>query len=799
MGIIAKLKGELVDIIEWIDDSRSTLAWRYPRYQNEIKNGAELIVREGQQAVFVYRGQIADKFDPGHYQLVTENLPILSTLQGWPHGFRSPFRSEVYFINTRAVTDLRWGTPSPVTVRDPDFTMVQVRANGLCVLRIADPEIFLREVIGTDSSVTTEEIAELLRRVITLAFSDMIMATKLGAIDLQGHQVELSDKLRDFVQERVDDEFGLKVESVTMNITLPEEITQAMTRGVARGVEQARYLDNVGPMDRLQQGAAAEAMVEAARNPGGEAGSMMGAGLGMALGQQMGNMMAGQHGSARIPATTARATPTSSGAAVPRRAQRSSGRAVHRRSAAPVRGQRAADPGLLRVDRRDAELGCRADGSRAGLAVRAAASAAAPAAARGAGVTQGPPGPPPQGPPPPRPQYPPYHHSSTRRRRASADPTTAPSGRRCSPRNRPERIRVISAADRWCSTSGIQQLKCPNCGNVVPIVEDAGRQVVEHDLRSAWGQQQASSVARFAGPSGQAAQKEIVCQNCGGHTTFTGTLTALRCPYCATPIQRDDVRDAPDRLPVDAVLPFRMDEANARAEVDKWINGRWFAPSEFKKYNDTGALSSIYVAYFTYDATAVTDYTGERGRRYEVTVGEGNQKHTETRTEWTYVNGQVTNSFDDLPVLANTGLDEQKIAALEPWPTQQVKPFSAEYIAGHLSRTYDRTVEQAFEIAKTSMESTIDHTVRRDIGGDEQRVHNKNTNWYNMTFKHVLLPIWLLTVIYNGKPFQVCINGFTGEVQGRRPYSTVKIVALISVVVLVILAVMMAYSTTKGG
>jgi membrane protease subunit (stomatin/prohibitin family) len=296
MGLMDKIKGELVDIIEWFDDTRSTLAWRFPRYQNEIKNGAELIVREGQQAVFVYRGQIADKFGPGHYQLVTENLPILSTLQGWPHGFRSPFRSEVYFINSRPVTDLRWGTPSPVTVRDPDFTMVQVRANGLCVLRIADPEIFLREVIGTDSTVTTEEIAELLRRVITLAFSDMILASGYGAIDLQGRQVELSDKLRDFVQERVDDEFGLKVDSITMNITLPEEITQAMTRGVARGVEQARYLDNVGPMDRLQQGAAAEAMVEAARNPGGGAGNFMGAGLGMALGQQMGQMMTPQQG-----------------------------------------------------------------------------------------------------------------------------------------------------------------------------------------------------------------------------------------------------------------------------------------------------------------------------------------------------------------------------------------------------------------------------------------------------------------------------------------------------------------------
>ena len=303
MGIIAKLKGELVDIIEWFDDTRSTLAWRFPRYQNEIKNGAELIVREGQQAVFVYRGQIADKFGPGHYQLVTENLPILSTLQGWPHGFRSPFRSEVYFINTKPVTDLRWGTPSPVTVRDPDFTMVQVRANGLCVLRIADPEIFLREVIGTDSQVGTEEISELLRRVITLAFSDMIMATGLGAIDLQGRQVELSDKLRDFVQQRVDDEFGIKIDSVTMNITLPEEITQAMTRGVARGVEQTRYLDNVGPMDRLQQGAAAEAMVEAAKNPGGGAGTMMGAGMGMALGQQMGQMMGAgqQHGYAPGP------------------------------------------------------------------------------------------------------------------------------------------------------------------------------------------------------------------------------------------------------------------------------------------------------------------------------------------------------------------------------------------------------------------------------------------------------------------------------------------------------------------
>ncbi|HEX2048664.1 MAG TPA: SPFH domain-containing protein [Acidimicrobiales bacterium] len=294
MGLIDKLKGELVDIIEWVDDSRSTLAWRFPRYNNEIKNGAQLIVREGQRAVFVYRGQLADSFDPGPHQLTTENLPILGTLQGWKHGFNSPFRSEVYFINTRPVTDLRWGTPQPVTVRDPDFGMVQVRANGLCVVKIADVEVFLREVIGTDSAVEAEEITELLRRVITLAFSDMVLATGLGAIDLQGRQVELSEKLKEFVSERVDNEFGLAITEVTMNISLPEEITQAMTAGVARGVEQKGYLQNLGDVGRYQQVAAADAMVAAAGNEGGSAmGDFMQAGMGMAMAGQMANTLQG--------------------------------------------------------------------------------------------------------------------------------------------------------------------------------------------------------------------------------------------------------------------------------------------------------------------------------------------------------------------------------------------------------------------------------------------------------------------------------------------------------------------------
>lgn len=298
MGLMNKLRGELVDIIEWIDDSRSTLAWRYPRYQNEIKNGAELIVREGQKAVFVYRGSLADQFEPGHYTLDSENLPLLSTLQGWKHGFDSPFRSEVYFINTRPVTDLRWGTPQPITVRDPDFKMVQIRANGLCIVKVEDPEIFLREVIGTDSAVEIDEITELLRRVIITAFSDMVMESGLGAIDLQGQQRALSEKLRDYVEDRVDDEYGLAIPSMEMKISLPDEITQAMTRGVAKGVETSGYIDNVSDVGKLQQVAAADAMTAAASNPGGGGmmGDMMGMGMGLAMANQMAQTMGGSLG-----------------------------------------------------------------------------------------------------------------------------------------------------------------------------------------------------------------------------------------------------------------------------------------------------------------------------------------------------------------------------------------------------------------------------------------------------------------------------------------------------------------------
>lgn len=291
MGLIDKLRNELVDIIEWLDAGRSTLAWRFPRHDNEIKNGAELIVREGQEAVFVYRGSLADRFGPGHYQLVSENLPLLSSLQGWKHGFESPFRSEVYFVSTRPA-EVRWGTPQPITIRDPEFRMIQVRANGLLVCKVADAEIFLKEVIGTEHAIEVDELTELLRRIIAQAFSEMVTSSGVGAIDLQTKQTELSNKLREIVQERVDDEYGLEIQSIDMTVSLPEEVQDAISRGAATGAEAAGAMHAVGDMGRYQQFAQADAMRTAADNPGGGGGAM-GDMLGMGMGLAMANQMAG--------------------------------------------------------------------------------------------------------------------------------------------------------------------------------------------------------------------------------------------------------------------------------------------------------------------------------------------------------------------------------------------------------------------------------------------------------------------------------------------------------------------------
>ena len=281
MGLFDKLRGELVDIIEWIDDSQHTLVWRFPRYHNQIKNGAKLTVRPGQKAIFVNEGQIADVFEPGMYELTTANIPILSTLQGWAHGFDSPFKAEVYFISTRQITDLKWGTPNPVMLRDADFGPIRLRAFGTYALKALDPAIILKELVSTDGDFNADEVSELLRSIIISSFADMLGEAGIPALDLAAKYRELGDKARELVCERIDDEYGLQVTQLNIvNISLPPEVEKA--------IDQRSSMNAIGNMQQFQQFQMGNAMMAAAENPAsGGASEGLGLGMGFAMAGQM--------------------------------------------------------------------------------------------------------------------------------------------------------------------------------------------------------------------------------------------------------------------------------------------------------------------------------------------------------------------------------------------------------------------------------------------------------------------------------------------------------------------------------
>ncbi|MFN9160533.1 MAG: SPFH domain-containing protein, partial [Planctomyces sp.] len=279
MGLFDKLRNEFIDIIEWVDDSRHTLVWRFPRYQNEIKNGAQLIVRPGQKAIFVHRGQVADVFEPGHYELKTDNLPLLSTLAGWKYGFNSPFRAEVYFISTKQLTDLKWGTPNPVMMRDPEFGPIRIRAFGTYALRAVDPRALLKELVGTDSSFDADAVSELLRSMIVTTFSELLSQAEIPALDMAKKYTEIAQKLRQAVQEKIDDEYGLELSQlVIVNISLPEAVEKALDTRTSMGV--------VGDLNRFQQYQLGQAL-GAPGGGGGAAAEGAGLGLGLALAGRM--------------------------------------------------------------------------------------------------------------------------------------------------------------------------------------------------------------------------------------------------------------------------------------------------------------------------------------------------------------------------------------------------------------------------------------------------------------------------------------------------------------------------------
>ncbi|HAT51075.1 MAG: SPFH domain-containing protein [Nitrospirae bacterium] len=278
MGFFAKLAGEFIDIIEWIDDSADTLVYRFERYDNEIKHGAQLVVREGQYALFVNEGKLADGFGPGMVTLETRNIPVLSTLQGWKYGFSSPFKAEVYFVSLRTFTNLKWGTKNPVILRDPEFGAVRLRGFGSFSIRVVEPRQLVSAVVGTDGRFTLEDITDQLRSLFVSRFADALAESRIPLLDLSTQYDELGVVL----QKRIGPEFleyGLELgKPLVENISLPEEVEKILDKRTSMGM-----IGDLGAFGRFQT---AMAMEKAAENPG-QAGGMMGMGVGMALGQQV--------------------------------------------------------------------------------------------------------------------------------------------------------------------------------------------------------------------------------------------------------------------------------------------------------------------------------------------------------------------------------------------------------------------------------------------------------------------------------------------------------------------------------
>ena len=301
MGLFSKLAGQLVDVIEWKDDSNDTMVYRYDRNGKEIMMGAQLTVRESQVAIMVNEGQLADVFGPGRYELKTQNMPILTALKSWKYGFNSPFKAEVYFVNTKQFLDQKWGTSNPVMMRDAEFGMVRLRAFGIYSFRVVDASAFLKEVFGTNALMTVDGVTGQIKRTLVSGLSDAIAQSKIPALDLAANYDELSQYALNAVSPRIAS-LGLKLESLVIeNISLPEEVEKAMDRRTSMGV--------VGDLNQYTQFQAAEAMREAANNPGGMAG--VGASLGV------GAMMAQTMQSAMNPAAAQQAAPAAPQQAAP--------------------------------------------------------------------------------------------------------------------------------------------------------------------------------------------------------------------------------------------------------------------------------------------------------------------------------------------------------------------------------------------------------------------------------------------------------------------------------------------------
>lgn len=274
------LKTQFLEIIQWQDDSRDTISFRYPDMDKEIKRGAQLIVRESQVAQFVYLGQFGDTFGPGKWSLTTDNIPILSTLKGWKYGFESPFKADIYFVNTRLFTGNKWGTANPVMMRDPDLGIVRARAYGIYDFHVVDPKLFLKEVAGTDDHFRVDEFADTMRSRIVSVFTDALASAKVPVLDVAARYQELGEALLPVINPAVATKYGIEISSfIVENVSVPPEVEQA--------IDKRSSMSAIGNLNDYVKFQMAEAVGKGGGEGGGMASTAAGLGAGLAMGQQL--------------------------------------------------------------------------------------------------------------------------------------------------------------------------------------------------------------------------------------------------------------------------------------------------------------------------------------------------------------------------------------------------------------------------------------------------------------------------------------------------------------------------------
>lgn len=346
-----------------------------------------------------------------------------------------------------------------------------------------------------------------------------------------------------------------------------------------------------------------------------------------------------------------------------------------------------------------------------------------------------------------------------------------------------------------------RSLKCPYCGHAQTVAgaeDDA--EVVERDFEEFLEKQEENSAPT------EGLQSQVRCTGCGAVVMVDEKVVTDQCPFCGTHIENQPEAVA-GMIPPESLIPFEVDLRNARTSFEKWLHSLWFAPNALKKLANLGQLSGVYVPFWTYDAMTFTRYRGQRGDDYTVeetyTERDANGNNVTktrrvTRTSWSYVSGSVDHFFDDVLICGSRSVPEKLVVGMEPWNTQELEPYKSEFLSGFKTERYVVGLREGFEFAKKRMEPTLDNLIRRDIGGDHQRIDSKMTQYMGVTFKHCLLPVWVAHYRFQEKLFHILINGRTGKVSGERPFSWAKIAGVTLAVLLAVGLLIYVLSGSKG-